>query len=73
MAKMALMNAYQTFRKTAEEYLDIRTEDNCRLFSQIAELALAQWAAGPLARLAALKARDRRDNPHGRPGGRQRG
>ena len=34
-------------------------EDDCRLFSQIAELALSQWAAGPLARLAALKARDR--------------
>ena len=34
-------------------------EDDCRLFSQIAELAFSQWAAGPLARLAALKARDR--------------
>lgn len=34
-------------------------EDDCWLFSQIAELALSQWAAGPLARLAALKARDR--------------
>ena len=26
MANMTLMNAYKTFRKTAGEYLDIRTE-----------------------------------------------
>ena len=39
-------------------------EDDCRLFSQIAELALSQWAAGPLARLAVLKARDREAIKH---------
>ncbi len=33
-------------------------EDDCALFSQIAELARAQWADGPLSRLATLKARD---------------
>ena len=39
MAKMALMNAYKTFRKTAGEYLDIRTEaDYQRTLQTVEEL-----------------------------------
>ena len=42
MAKMALMNAYQTFRKTAGEYLDIRTEADYQKVLQAVEELLEE-------------------------------
>ena len=42
MANMTLMNAYQTFRKTAGEYLDILTEADCQRTLQTVEELLEE-------------------------------
>ncbi len=47
MAKMALMNAYQTFRQTAGEYLDIRTEAGYRATLQTLEELLEETEDSP--------------------------